>query len=161
MIFHITRGWQPVESIPAGLKSIAEILASAEKLGVKLAIENTRQTDKLELIFNEIESDYLKICFDTSHFWLYCRNNQEVFHKLGKHIITTHVADNDEQEDKHWIPGEGQINWNDIKTILKMHSYKGIINLELLRQKPGADDSAQVFLEKAYKKGLELSQSLR
>ncbi|MCE1247533.1 MAG: sugar phosphate isomerase/epimerase [Firmicutes bacterium] len=159
MVFHITRGWQPVDSIPAGLDSIAAIIGKAEECGIKLAVENTRQIDKLELIFNEFQSDFFKICFDTSHFWLYSRENPEPFFKLGKHIITTHISDNDETEDRHWIPGLGKTDWNLITKILRNGRYNGLIHLELLRQLPGDNDSPEVFLERAYKKGLELLQS--
>ena len=44
---------------------------------------------------------------------------------MGDKIITTHISDYDFVDEKHWLPGEGKINWQELYKALLDIGYKG------------------------------------
>ena len=106
------------------LKTLAEV---ADKCMVTIAVEDLPRTclgrnssDMLELVSAD---DRLKICFDTNH--LLGEDIKEFIEKVGDKLITTHISDYDFVNERHWLAGEGDINWNELyETLLKV-GYKG------------------------------------
>ena len=45
---------------------------------------------------------------------------------VGDKIITTHISDYDFVNERHWIPGEGDIDWLELYNALKEVNYKGV-----------------------------------
>ncbi|MDD4164362.1 MAG: sugar phosphate isomerase/epimerase [Eubacteriales bacterium] len=68
--------------------------------------------------------DKLRVCFDTNH--LLGESNVEFIKNVGDKIVTLHVSDYDFINERHWLPGEGKINWNDILDALKKAKYNGV-----------------------------------
>jgi len=71
----------------------------------------------------------LRVCFDTNHLL-----NEDIFHfvsAVGNKIITTHVSDYDFINERHWLPGEGQIDWLALRNALKNVGYDGYWLYEL------------------------------
>ena len=64
------------------------------------------------------------VCFDTNH--LLKENPVDFIHKIGKRIITTHVSDYDFINERHWLPGEGGLDWQAILHALKDVGYSGM-----------------------------------
>lgn len=65
----------------------------------------------------------LKVCFDTNHC---LQEKPEVFAtKLAPHIVTLHVSDYDFLNERHWLPGNGKINWNAVIHELVKGGYTG------------------------------------
>lgn len=56
--------------------------------------------------------DRLRACFDTNH--LLKQPIKDFILDIGEKIITTHVSDFDFVDEKHWLPGEGKIDWNEL-----------------------------------------------
>ena len=50
--------------------------------------------------------------------------------ELGEYVRVLHVHDNDGQYDRHWIPGNGVIDWTDFGKALKESKYQGVFSLE-------------------------------
>lgn len=76
--------------------------------------------DILELISAH---ENLRVCFDTNHLL-----NEDVcdfVRKVGDKIITLHVSDYDFQNERHWLPGEGDIDWQKLISALKEIGYNG------------------------------------
>ncbi len=67
--------------------------------------------------------DRLRVCFDTNH--LLNEDPVEFIHKLGDKIITLHVSDYDFVNERHWLPGEGDIDWPAVIQALKDVNYNG------------------------------------
>ena len=44
---------------------------------------------------------------------------------VGKKIVTTHVSDYDFVDEKHWLPGEGKVDWQALVQALKDVGYNG------------------------------------
>lgn len=106
------------------LKTLADV---ADKCMVTIAVEDLPRTclgrdssDMLELVSAD---DRLKICFDTNH--LLGEDIKEFIEKVGDKMITTHISDYDFINERHWLPGEGDINWEELYDTLIKVGYKG------------------------------------
>lgn len=108
----------------ASLANLAEIAAAN---GVTLAVENLPRTclgncsdDIKELLTADPR---LRVCFDTNH--LLDERNADFVRSLGDKIITLHVSDYDFLNERHWMPGEGKVDWAELVTALEEVGYQG------------------------------------
>ena len=106
------------------LRKLADIGAN---YGAVIAVENLPRTclgrdssDMLELLSAH---PALKACFDTNH--LLAEPPEDFLRKIGKHLVTTHVSDYDFLNERHWLPGEGKLNWQSILSVLREVGYEG------------------------------------
>ena len=106
------------------LYSLAEI---AKAHGATIAVEDLPRTclgntaaEIAELI--SVHPD-LRVCFDTNH--LLTENCADFIRTIGDKIITTHVSDYDFINERHWLPGEGKLDWQSILQALKDINYGG------------------------------------
>ncbi len=74
-------------------------------------------------------SDKLGVCFDTNH--LLKEDNIHFIEQLSSRIVTTHISDYDFEDEKHWLPGEGLINWPELMTAFKKIGYNGVFMYEV------------------------------
>ena len=64
-------------------------------------------------------NDKLRVCFDTNH--LLGEDILSFIRRMGDKIVTIHVSDYDYIDERHWLPGEGDIPWYDLyKTLLEV-----------------------------------------
>ena len=117
----------------------------AYKEGAVLAVENLPRTclgnNSVELLDMISVNDKLKVCFDVNHL---LKEDHATFVKnLGAKIITTHISDYDFVDERHWLPGEGDIDWNNVYSLLKSIGYNGVFLYEvpftintLIRERP-------------------------
>lgn len=108
-------------------RSLAELAEIAAAYGAVIAVENLPRTclgrnsdDILELISAH---PALKVCFDTNH--LLGEDPVEFVQKVGKHFITMHVSDYDFLNERHWLPGEGKLDWQALLAALEAVGYSG------------------------------------
>ena len=73
--------------------------------------------------------DGIDICVDTNHFLQ--EKTEDAIKKLGGRIRTTHISDHDYSCEKHWMPGEGNIDWQAVISALEEVDYKGSWTYEL------------------------------
>lgn len=71
----------------------------------------------------------LRVCFDTNH--LLVDDNLNFVERLADKIVTVHISDYDFINERHWLPGEGKINWFDLVTALETAGYNGIWMYEI------------------------------
>ncbi len=69
-------------------------------------------------------NDKLRVCFDTNH--LLQDNNLNFMDKLSDKIVTLHVSDYDFINERHWLPGEGKIDWISFMDKFNQIGYKGV-----------------------------------
>ena len=69
------------------------------------------------------------VCMDVNH--LLQEKTEHAIRVLGDRIKTTHISDYDHVNERHWMPGEGDINWQEVLKALSEIGYKGVWNYEL------------------------------
>lgn len=109
------------------IKSLKDFAPWCKEQGLKLALENLTQissvqtSEALVKIIEAVDCDNLGICFDTNH--LFKETHREFIKKAGKYILTMHTTDNDGEVEKHWFPGDGVINWQELFELLDEIGY--------------------------------------
>lgn len=128
--------FEPIEDAdrPARLARCAESMKKLSRPDVRLAIENLPRTclcneagEMRELLASV--RGYAYACVDVNHAH---RNNiVDMLSAAGDQLITLHISDDDSRDEKHWYPGEGVLNWNDILGTLEQMGYEGTFLYEL------------------------------
>ena len=114
-------------------ESLNELSENAAKVGAVIAVENLPRSciarnfqELLELLD---ANDKLRVCYDTNH--LMGQEATEFIKAVGSKIITLHVSDYDFMNERHWLPGEGQNDWQKIIKSLKAVGYNGVWMYEI------------------------------
>lgn len=151
LVIHVSqsKGEQPGEPTEDGIVLIEDLVKFAEDSGVMIAIENTMQPALLHHILTCIQSEYLNLCYDTSHDFLYSPRPGELLERWGHRLLVVHLGDNDGVLDRHWLPGLGVLNWKEITCWSPMKTYKGSLTLEVF-SKNQEKESPSTFMTLAY-----------
>jgi sugar phosphate isomerase/epimerase len=134
LVLHL--GW-PESSKPAAndnsreaaRRSLESLAETAEKVGVKLAIEvipnNLSSAEALvALIENDLEGADVGICMDVGHAFM-MGDLGDAIEMCAEHLVTTHLHDNKRKSDDHLAPGEGSIDWPAALMALQKIGYEG------------------------------------
>lgn len=66
-----------------------------------------------------IDSPYMRICLDTGHCSVFGQSPADAVRLFGKEYLRAlHVHDNDGKADRHMLPGEGVIDWEEFARAL-------------------------------------------
>lgn len=116
------------KQIEASRQSLKELAEYAAKYNAVIAVEDLPRTclgrnsnEMAELVSADKR---LKVCLDTNHMLI--DSNLNLIEKLGDKIITLHVSDYDFTDEKHWLPGEGKVDWQAVYKAILNTGYKGI-----------------------------------
>ncbi|NTW71502.1 MAG: sugar phosphate isomerase/epimerase [Eubacteriaceae bacterium] len=142
MVMHCTDENSEENVIAAGLESFNDLARYAEKSGVKIAIENTRDGHIVDRLLEEFNSPFLGMCYDSSHDWLENQSKGELLLKWHKRLFTTHLSDNDLKGDRHWIPGDGEVDFLLIAKLLEKSDLE-YIHMELASSAMKIEDPAE------------------
>ncbi len=118
-------------------EGFAEITTHAEKLGLKLALENVSEPDPswLTPIVEEIKSPALGYCFDAGHAYAFAKTTWEPWlYAFGPRLFELHVHDNDGSWDLHLPPGQGKIPFAEIFSYLARKGIKPLVTFEAHRK---------------------------
>lgn len=154
MVMHISDSLNLPSPNKYGLDSISRLLKVAEDLEVVIAVENTGREDYICFVLSELNSEYLGLCYDSSHNRIYSRDNLTLLEQLGNRLTATHFSDNDGNRDSHWLPGEGIINWEKVIDVFPKTEYSGYLTLEVYPTQKQLKRTARDFLAKAYQSAL-------
>jgi sugar phosphate isomerase/epimerase len=121
------------DSMKYSCECLSILSREAKKAGAMLAVEDLPRTclgncsdDILKLISAD---ENLRICFDMNH--LLIQSISDFIRAVGDKIITIHVSDYDFINERHWIPGEGKINWVELLDLLDEVNYRGVFMYEV------------------------------
>jgi len=115
------------EEICRSMQSLDYLAEIAAHEGAVIAVEDlprsclANTSDELLRLISA--NDKLRVCFDTNH--LLTENPVDFINKLGDKIITTHVSDFDFINERHWLPGEGKLDWQALYSALIEKGYRG------------------------------------
>lgn len=132
----------------AALRSVEEILALAEPLGVRVALEvmgNGLSTpeDLIDILERNFEDADLGICMDVGHAHM-LGDTAEAIEMTSEYLVTTHIHDNRRQADEHLVPFQGSIEWPAAVMAFEKIGYDGVLMYEVK-----AAQSTGVVLERA------------
>jgi len=117
-------------------ESLGQVSEMAARAGVRLAVELLPRTcigntpeELLELLTGLDEALY-GVCLDVNHFMDRYAELPAAVHTLGDRLLTTHLSDYDGVDEKHWMPGDGVIDWAAFMRALGEIGYEGPFNYE-------------------------------
>ncbi len=120
-------------------RSLRELAPIAQAAGKRIALENLprtclgRTSQEMERITEG--GTLCGICMDTTH--MFHETPQEYMNRCGKWIINTHLSDYlNGQDECHWVPGTGSLNWREIFEKLIALGYQGTYNFEVSNYAP-------------------------
>jgi sugar phosphate isomerase/epimerase len=132
----------------AAIRSIEEIHAEAQAVGVQLALEvmgNGLSTapDLVEILERSFEETSVGICMDVGHAHL-LGDTAEAIETVSEYLVTTHIHDNRRQSDDHLVPFQGSIDWPSTMMAFEKIGYDGVLMYEMR-----AADTPSAVLERA------------
>jgi sugar phosphate isomerase/epimerase len=136
VILHLTHYEQaPYEQrLEPLLESLEVLIESAENMKINLAAENLYDRTSLRFLertLEELDSPRYGLCYDSSHDQLSGMEPYSLLEKYSDRLLAVHLSDNDGQDDRHWIPFTGQVDWDRICSQLHDVRFKGPLLLEV------------------------------
>ncbi|MCE7070132.1 sugar phosphate isomerase/epimerase [Dyadobacter sp. CY327] len=122
--------------IAACRESLKELSVYSKKKGASLNIECLPRTclgNTSKEILQILDGiDNIGICFDSNH--LLKETPQDFVKAVNKRIRTVHISDYDNVNERHWLPGKGIIDWNNVISALVEVGYKGSFMYEAVKK---------------------------
>lgn len=147
------------EEMKRAMESLDYLASLAAKEGAIIAVEDLPRSC-LGNTAAEIErlvsaNDKLRVCFDTNH--LLTESNVDFIEKLSEKIVTLHVSDFDFINERHWLPGEGKLDWQAIYKKLLEKEYRGPWLYEIsLDPNPKTIDRRKLEFRDFYNNAMEI-----
>ncbi len=153
-----------------GLARYGEVIDEAERLGVKIAFENTEGEEFLAAIMERFAGrDCVGYCWDSGHEMCY-NGGKDLLALYGDRLFCTHINDNlgvrdfngriTYLDDLHLLPFDGIGDWDYNAARLDKCGYSGIMTFELnVTSKPGRHENdiyaamgAEKYFAEVYKR---------
>ena len=121
------------EQFETAVKSLQKLVRIGRREGVDIAAEILPPynigwcIDEMKRLTEEVPD--LKICMDVNHILGY--SHEKFVSAFADKIVTVHMSDCDLENEKHWMPGNGKIDWKNIIHLLKKINYTGPFMYEL------------------------------
>jgi len=119
-------------------ETMMPVVAKAEQIGCKLVIENIwdRHPHIWAGLIRSFGSEYVCASVDTGHaFMQYATHHAPAVDywmlEAGDKLEHLHLQDTDGYSDRHWAPGEGDLNWHAIFAALRELKQSPRLILEL------------------------------
>jgi len=116
-----------------GLKRVGE---QAQATGRRIAIEYLPRTclgnslPELTGLLDRLGGDPFGVCLDVNHLMDRSAELPQIVRSLGKRTIATHLSDYDGVDEKHWLPGQGVLDWSALVRALREIEYPGPFTYE-------------------------------
>ena len=122
------------EKMKYAKESLAILSEYSAQYGARILVENLPRTclgrDVADIKDLLSADNRLRCVFDTNHL-LGGRDPIEFIREIGDKIVSLHVSDYDGVDEKHWLPGEGIVDWGALMDALDDIGYAGPILYEL------------------------------
>lgn len=121
------------ERLARARESMAALADVAATEGVVVCVENLPRSclgNRAAELAGIVSADpRLRVCFDTNH--LLGESHADFLSLLGPLIATLHVSDYDFVNERHWLPGEGRIDWRALADGLDAIGYGDVFTYEI------------------------------
>jgi sugar phosphate isomerase/epimerase len=122
-------------------KSMAELEQDLIANNLTMALENLPRScmgntlDEIRAMLEDTDPAIFSVCLDVNHVMERYRELPDMIMSLKDRLKTLHISDYDGVDERHWAPGTGVINWQEVLQALDAIDYRGPFNYELA-QKP-------------------------
>ena len=141
IVAHAFIGFEDHEPTPVGVENFARVVREAERLGVKIAFENTEGEEYLAALMDTFRgSSAVGFCWDTGHQLCY-NPDTDMMALYGDRLLGTHINDNLGvrdfggkifwHDDLHLLPFDGIADWQDNAAKIKRSGFTGPLTFEL------------------------------
>ena len=140
MVAHAFIGFDTHNPNPWGVERFGRVAEHAQKVGVRLALENTEGEEYLDMLMEALaDNPAVGFCIDTGHEMCY-NHSRDLITKYGASLIATHLNDNvgitdpaniTWLDDAHLLPFDGIADWEGIARRLNSVGYTGELTFEL------------------------------
>ncbi|NLF26334.1 MAG: sugar phosphate isomerase/epimerase [Clostridiales bacterium] len=112
LVVHVTKGFETPPPNETGLRRMLHAVEAAEKYDVDIALENTRFLRYNQYLYDHVDSDRMRFCFDCGHANCYTPD-EDPLGRFGDRFATMHLHDNRGAlaGDEHMMPGYGSIDF--------------------------------------------------
>lgn len=126
------------ERLKYSMQTLDRLAEIADRHGAVIAVEDLPRSclgNTADEILRLISAnDKLRVCFDSNH--LLKDTNLNFIKKISDKIVTVHISDYDFIDEKHWLPGEGLVDWAKVLGALRQADYRGVWMYEILLTSP-------------------------
>jgi len=122
--------------------SLSELVKVAEETGVRIALENLSSIrmacrplvsiQELRAFIAGFPAENVGLCLDVGHSRISALDPADQARIASERLLALHLQDVDGQEDSHWIPGQGVIDWPSLGTALSDIGFNGARTIEAL-----------------------------
>jgi sugar phosphate isomerase/epimerase len=121
------------ERLSNAIHSLKELGDYAKAKNVILAVENLPRTClgncAGEMLLLTDNGRSASMCFDVNH--LLIESHRDFFTRIAPYVVTTHLSDYDRINERHWLIGDGCIDWKELFGLFEKAAYKGRYIFEL------------------------------
>ena len=86
--------------------------------------------DELLHMVDPLDPEVIGVCIDTNHLMDRPQELADTVRTLAPRLLTLHLSDYDGVDEKHWLPGQGVVNWPAFMNALAEIGYTGPFNFE-------------------------------
>lgn len=141
--------------IPAGLSAFETLAETAQACGTALAVENVARQPLLRAVLDHVGAAGL--CYDSSHDFLMPCGRGKILSDYAHRLCALHLSDNDLNRDRHWLPGDGAIDYSRIVPHIARSGCKSIA-LEAVGD--ARRETAEQFAGRAWRAAHTLAQAV-
>ncbi len=143
------RSYSPID-LEAGKAFFGDLIEEAEKRNVILSVENVSRPYLNRFLYDHFDSLYLGFCYDSGHDYMVPCGHGKLLNDYKHRLTDVHLHDNNFINDKHWIPLEGQINFEPIVETLKEQGLDTLCLEVVADPKFWVNKKPEEFLQKSY-----------
>ena len=130
------------------LDTISRCASIAKGLGLPLLLEprvgeTVPNTDAMLRLWDALREENLGFILDVAHQHAQKECVPLAIEKLGRHLRYVHVADNDGRDNRHFAPGKGTVDWDEVLRVLARRGFDGYFAIDLEKQ----PDLGRLFVE--------------
>lgn len=169
MILHNIMPQKRIDTDPAYVRAInkeffTRLCAYASDFGVTICLENmpfpcqslARPHQTLSLV-RELGLENFRVCLDTGHAQVLNTKPGDAVRLIGKDdLFALHVHDNDGLRDRHWLIGDGVIDWIDFGNALREIGFDGCFSIESKISKTLSPEERKTVLQRLYRSAKQI-----
>ena len=116
---------------PRTVERVRRLTELAEGVDITLAVEpdfvpgfTVASSADFERLVNEVNSPALKLNFDTNHAAITEEDYLYWLRRLSDYVVLLHLSDSKNRKHGHLIPGDGELDWTEMKATLDEIGYR-------------------------------------